>query len=182
MLSCENSGRYYIQWSVDSIDYGDAKTKQYRIGETSTTYKEYKENIVIKSNDVLDLVNEDGSLSETYPYTIWLAPQIDENGKLISNGLIKTEMDNEIIEGATLEIEYTMKVENVGELDYTTWDYYYYGRVPDDDSELVTISVEELLDYVDGRLSVVDNKWNLVGQDYLQKVNASQQNIKNELN
>ena len=24
VLSCEESGRYYIQWSVDSIDYGDA--------------------------------------------------------------------------------------------------------------------------------------------------------------
>lgn len=24
VLACENSGRYYVQWSVDSIDYGDA--------------------------------------------------------------------------------------------------------------------------------------------------------------
>ena len=24
VLACDESGRYYIQWSVDSIDYGDA--------------------------------------------------------------------------------------------------------------------------------------------------------------
>lgn len=167
-------------FDINNIDFGivERARQELNLNKRVSGYK-----ITLANGQVLvnTKVNEDGSLSETNPYTIWLAPQIDENGKLISNGLIKTEMDNEIIEGATLEIEYTMKVENVGELDYTTWDYYYYGRVPDDDSELVTISVEELLDYVDGRLPVVDNKWNLVGQDYLQKVNASQQNIKNEL-
>lgn len=166
-------------FDVNNIDFGivERARQELKLNKRVSGYK-----ITLANGQVLvnAKVNEDGSLSGTYPYTIWLAPQIDENGKLINKGLIKTEMDNELIEGATLEVEYTMKVENVGELDYTTWDYYYYGIVPDD-SKLVTVSVEELLDYVDGRLSVVDNKWNLVGQDYLRKVNASQQNIKNEL-
>lgn len=165
-------------FDVNNIDFGivERARQELNLNKRVSGYK-----ITLANGQVLvnAKVNENGSLSGTYPYTIWL-PQIDENGKLINKGLIKTEMDNELIEGATLEVEYTMKVENVGELDYTTWDYYYYGIVPDD-SKLVTVSVEELLDYVDGRLSVVDNKWNLVGQDYLRKVNASQQNIKNEL-
>ena len=166
-------------FDVNNIDFGivERARQELNLNKRVSGYK-----ITLANGQVLvnAKVNEDGSLSGTYPYTIWLAPQIDENGKLINKGLIKTEMDNELIEGATLEVEYTMTVKNVGELDYTTWDYYYYGIVPDD-SKLVTVSVKELLDYVDGRLSVVDNKWNLVGQDYLRKVNASQQNIKNEL-
>ena len=44
------------------IDYGDSVNKQYKIGKNGT-YKEYTENLVIKSNDVLDLANEDGSLT-----------------------------------------------------------------------------------------------------------------------
>jgi len=58
-----------------SIDYGDSKTKEYRIGESSTTYNTYTKNIIIKSNDVLNLANEDGSL------TIY-ARGIDEAGNV----------------------------------------------------------------------------------------------------
>ena len=96
--------------------------------------------------------------------------------------MINEKKFNELIEGAKLEIEYTMTVKNISELDYTTWDYYDYGVIPSDD-KLVTISVSELLDYVDGRLSVVDDKWNSTDKNHLKDVNASEKDSKdiNEL-
>ena len=121
-------------------------------------------------------IDENGEITGTYPYTI------NQKPSQTYNGLIKTEMDNELIEGAKLEIEYTMTVKNISELDYTTWDYYDYGVIPSDD-KLVTISVSELLDYVDGRLSVVDDKWNSTDKNHLKDVNASEKDSKdiNEL-
>ena len=74
-----------------------------------------------------------------------------------SIGLLKTEMDNELIEGAKLEVTYIITVKNVGEIDYTSEKYYYYGNTSG--AEKVKVSPAQLLDYVDGRLSVVDDKW-----------------------
>ena len=45
-----------------SIDYGDSKTKEYKIGEEGN-YQTYTNNLHIKANDVLNLGNEDGSLT-----------------------------------------------------------------------------------------------------------------------
>lgn len=171
-------------FDVNNIDFGivERARQELKLNKRVSGYK-----ITLANGQVLvnAEVGENGLLkSGTSPYTSWVGPQIDNDGKLINKGLIKTEMDNELIEGATLEIEYTMTVENVGEVDYTTWDYYYYGIKPDD-SYVVTVSVEELLDYVDGRLSVVDNRWNLKEQEYLKSVNASitqQQDFEKELN
>ena len=88
-------------------------------------------------------------------------------------GMLKTEMDNELIEGAKLDVTYKMKVKNIGELDYSTVDYYYYGIK--DDNNKVTSSVTELLDYVDGRLNNVDpnEQWQETDQKHLQDVNSS---------
>lgn len=44
------------------IEYGDSKTKQYKIG-TEGTYKTYAGKITAKSEDLLNLANEDGSIT-----------------------------------------------------------------------------------------------------------------------
>ena len=45
-----------------SIDYGDSTLKQYSLGN-NTSYKEYTDIIEILANDVLNLVNDDGTLT-----------------------------------------------------------------------------------------------------------------------
>lgn len=106
--------------------------------------------------------------------------QITEDGKLVGQidytayalGMIKIEMDDVLIQGSTLETTYEMKVTNLGEIDYSSDKYYYFGNKTG--AEMVKVSVTELLDYVDGTLSMIDNKWNEQQIDYLNKVNASQ--------
>lgn len=44
-----------------------------------------------------------------------------------SNGLVKAEIDNELIQGATIQIEYTINVVNNSEIDYDSEEYYKYG-------------------------------------------------------
>ena len=100
-----------------------------------------------------------GKITGTYPYTIF-----ENTPKSVDNtsprGLLKTEMDNELIEGATIETEYTIKVKNIGEMDYTSQDYYYYGD-RGNGSSVVRTSVTQLLDYVDGRLAGTSNVPNI---------------------
>lgn len=66
-------------------------------------------------------------------------------------GTLKIEVDNEIIEGATLDIEYEITVENKSENDYDNINYYRYGT---DRINLVKIKLDSIVDYVDEKLSV----------------------------
>lgn len=163
------------EFEIKNVDFGIVERAKQEL-ELKKRVSGYKITLANGQTLVNATIDENGEITGTYPYTI------NQKPSQTYNGLIKTEMDNELIEGAKLEIEYTMTVKNISELDYTTWDYYDYGIIPSDD-KLVTISVSELLDYVDGRLSVVDDKWNSTDKNHLKDVNASEKDSKdiNEL-
>lgn len=88
---------------------------------------------------------------------------IDDNGKLQgetkgltymgpangNNGTVKAEIDNELIQGATIEIKYTIKVTNNGEKDYHSEDYYKYG-IPDE-SKIIKMK-PNVYDYLDSQM------------------------------
>ncbi len=82
------------------------------------------------------------------------------------------EIDNELIQGATLELEYTISVKNDSELDYeysVNADYYYYGtQLPG--QELKTV-VSKVVDYMDDNLVYTDNVNASIGWN---KVSAAQ--------
>lgn len=62
------------------------------------------------------------------------------------NGLVKLELDNELIQGATVEVEYEIKVTNNSELDYVSEDFYKYGIKSGNE---VTITPTSIIDYLD---------------------------------
>lgn len=167
------------KFEINNVDFGIVKRaiQELDLKKRVIGYKIVLANGQVLVNAELDV---DGNIKGTYPYTIPQKPQII-NG-VMDRGLIKTEIDNELIEGATLEIKYQIDVTNVGELDYTTWDYYFFGTIPSDEY-LVKVSVDELIDYVDGKLSVIDNEnnWILKDKDYLEETNASKKDNANIL-
>ncbi len=68
------------------------------------------------------------------------------------SGPLKIEVDSEIVEGATLDIDYKISVENRSELDYNTIGYYRYGE---DKNSLVIIESNSIIaDYADEKLSI----------------------------
>ena len=94
-------------------------------------------------------------------------------------GLLKIEVDSELIEGANLELKYEIVIDSESELDYDDIKYYRYGKV--DETKLVKINLDSIVDYVDEKLSVtydidspnsdfsyynigtqVKNKWQLI--------------------
>ncbi len=90
------------------------------------------------------------------------------------NGILKIEADNDIIQGATLEIGYTINIANNSEKDYNTAEYYRYGTIKSGDKP-VELTVNTVVDYVDQNLpstytnSVSNGNWYL----------ATEQQIKN---
>lgn len=65
--------------------------------------------------------------------------------------LVKIEVDNEILQGSTLEITYGIRVTNLAEKDYSNREYYEYGIAIE--PKLVKQTISKLLDYMDNRLS-----------------------------
>ena len=83
-----------------------------------------------------------------------------------NNGLIKIELDDELMHGATITISYELTVTNVGETDYTGQDFYYKGTGASDSNE-VTTTANVVLDYVANNLQYrvaddEDGNWSVV--------------------
>ena len=117
-----------------------------------------------------------------------LMDAVIENGKLKDNvagmkvigtntdtqkGLIDIELDSELVHGATLEITYTIKATNIGEIDYLEEEYYKYGT---GGNNKVTITPSKVVDYTSNDLIFdntnklnIDNKWNIVELDSIKQ-------------
>lgn len=89
------------------------------------------------------------------------------------DGLVKIEVDNEIIQGATLDIEYEITVTNKSELDYNNVNYYRYGT-GQNENDLVKIKIDSIVDYVDEKLSVTYDGGDFV---YYNKDGQVQKNV-----
>ena len=83
-------------------------------------------------------------------------------------GLLKIELDSEMIEGATIEIQYAIKLTNNSELDYDTQAYYKYGDKTR--ATPVKIKINQVVDYLDENLRYVetDAKTGEVGEQWEQ--------------
>lgn len=163
-----------VVFTIPNVDFGIVQRplQQLNIEKQVSGYK-----ITLANGQVLVNVeiDKDGKVSGTHADTMF--PQLGPDG------LIKTEMDNELIEGATMEIRYTITVENGSELDYTSERYYKYGN--NTGAELVKLSPTQILDYVDGRLSQIDNndtKWKVADANYSKEYNVSKKDDSTYLN
>ena len=101
----------------------------------------------------------------------------DKNKKMEvgQNGFIKLELDNELIQGATLEATYEMEFYNKSELDYQTEQFYKYGIV-DDESKVVKQTPSLVIDYLDDSWSFEESKnegWKVITTEELKKFTNS---------
>ena len=164
-----NGNENEVMFNVGNVNFGIVERPKQKL-QLSKEISGYK--IKLANGQILvDATIKDGKITGTKPYTTYLPNTTNQNTPKSQIGLLRTEMDNELIEGATLETTYTITAKNVGELDYTNKDYYLYGNK--DENYIVKISVAQLLDYMDGRVQIVDESknWNDVSsdQDYANK-------------
>ena len=87
-------------------------------------------------------IDENGNLTGEERYVSYMPP----SDNLPKNGYLKIEIDNELMEGAYLEVQYKITAKNNSEVEYLTEDYYKYGITGGD---VATITPTAIIDYLD---------------------------------
>lgn len=166
-----------VRFTVRNVDFGIVERPKQQI-DLSKRVSGFK--ITLANGQVLAdaEITEDGKLNGTHNNLSYMGPS-STNG-FDNNGIVRAEIDNEVIEGATLEVTYTIKVTNTSELDYVSDRYYHYANK--NNSDFVRTSVDGLVDYVDTRLAVIDDKWEEKDIKFLKDVNARQNDNEMYLN
>ena len=94
-------------------------------------------------------------------------------------GQVNIEMDNEILQGAQLYLEYTISIKNESEIDYDykeNQNYYYYGDTTG--VSQVSTGIRKIVDYMDDDLVYDEtnnsSEWKKVTADELNSWNDSE--------
>ena len=114
---------------------------------------------------------------------------INKNVNWVANndttqGKIHVYLDEELMQGANIEIRYRITVKNNGEIDVTgandnsVGETYYTGKASDSD-RIVTTSIDKIIDYVDNSLVFKEDLnpgWKLIENTDLKSVDEMKQN------
>lgn len=163
----ETSGIGKVTFSIENIDFGVIERPRQSIDVTKRA-KSMK--MTLANGQVIadaKIVEKDGKLQleQQVKGVIYTEPSDKNNPK---NGQIKAEIDNELIQGSKVEIEYEIKVQNNSEIDYDSEKYYCYGEK---DVEIVKINASGVYDYLDNTMIANDEntEWETI-KDYNEKV------------
>ena len=163
----ETSGIDKVTFSIENIDFAVIERPRQSIDVTKRA-KSMK--MTLANGQVIadaKIVEKDGKLQleQQVKGVIYTEPSDKNNPK---NGQIKAEIDNELIQGSKVEIEYEIKVQNNSEIDYDSEKYYCYGEK---DVEIVKIKASGVYDYLDNTMIANDEntEWETI-KDYNEKV------------
>lgn len=129
--------------------------------------------VILSDNTVLfdAILNDEGKLEVTNSnigvikrvaktYDVKTTPANFEVGK---NGQITMNMDEELMQGATINITYNITTTNIGEIDYTTKEFYYNGT-KGADAQISKTSATTIVDYVSNNLGIsqISSDWAVI--------------------
>ena len=153
----ETSGIDKVTFSIENIDFGVIERPRQSIDVTKRA-KSMK--VALANGQIIadsKIIEKDGKLQleEQAKGVAYIQPSANASPK---NGMIKAEIDNELIQGATVEIKYEIKVQNNSEIDYDSERYYCYGEKV---GEIVKIKASGVYDYLDNTMIANDEntKW-----------------------
>lgn len=147
------------QYRIKNIDFGLEKRPETRLELT----KEITD-ITIKLASGDTLINTAAGMTQNVNWVANKKTEVKGNNYKRDNlkydyrqGQIHIYMDEEVMQGAQIQISYKITVTNKGEIDYMGKDgglgyTYYTGQVSSDDV-IVTTSVDKIIDYVDNSLA-----------------------------
>ena len=136
-----STGDRYV-YRIENIDFGivERARQDVSLNKRVSTMKLTLAN----GTTLVDLqVTEDGSLEGQTSNIMYLPPSASSTP---TNGMVRLELDSELIQGSRLEIGYEIKVNNNSELDYLSENYYKYGII---EGDVITITPSGVIDYLD---------------------------------
>lgn len=173
-------GEKYVNTQMNSntqnfrvyIEYTDTAqnniTDQYVADRAKNTINSIDLGIIERARQILELEKHITSTRIVLANGNVLVNARLENGELVdqtqyvavtphspgANGMVRIEVEEELIQGGTIEIEYGLKITNTSELEYQTQEFYMYGIGNGEDaSKLVTLQPALVIDYLDDNLS-----------------------------
>ena len=136
-----SSGDRYT-YRINNVDFGIVRRPMQSL-ELEKRVKTFKVTLA-NGQVVADItIDEDGNITGERNHLTYMKPSDNINPQ---NGFVRLELDNELIQGALLEVGYEIKATNNSELDYLSENFYNYGKV---EGEVVTISPTGIIDYLD---------------------------------
>ena len=133
-----------LKYEIKNIDFGIVERPRQ---EVELIKRVSKLKVTLPNGQVLVDVelDDNGNITKGSPYVTAQGPL---EGMNPPNGIVKVEMDKELIQGSTLEVEYKITAKNNSELDYISEEYYKFGT-DKDPNKLVTITPTAIIDYLD---------------------------------
>ncbi len=136
-----STGDRYV-YQISNIDFGIVERARQKIELTKrvATVKVTLANGQVITDATID---EDGNITGESGNFTRMGPS---ESATPANGYIRIEIDNELMQGATLEVGYEITATNLSELDYLSENFYKYGIV---EGDVVTITPSAIIDYLD---------------------------------
>ena len=172
-LSTQNGNEYINtgDYTIDNIDLGlvERPRAQLKLNKQVTNFK-----IVLANQQVLYNTNKavnnlvyskHSGHKVNYEDLRLKSVAVSANNTKESPELITAYMDDELLEGSKMQVEYTLTVTNVGEVDYLDKNYYYTGQTSDSsENNMSKTNATNVIDYHSNSLKFDgnDNKqWNV---------------------
>ncbi len=132
------------QYLIKDIDFGiiERPVQSFKLDKEIRNLK-----VTLQNGQVIeDATIKDGKITGEQNKLVYLGPVKGSNAGYES-GMAKLELDNEITQGATVEITYEINVTNTSELDYVDEGFYKYGTIPE--RRPVVMMPTKVIDYLD---------------------------------
>lgn len=163
-----STGDSFVRCDVSTMDFGIIQ-RPHQTMEIDKHVKGLKVTDTAGKPLVDAIVNSEGKLEGKYDSAVSGVT----GGKDL--GFFKVEMDNELIQDSTAEVEYEITVKNTSEIDYDSEAYYLYGRR--DGNELnIKLKATGVYDYLFGSNSDGNKNnsiWNSVPVDVIKTLDIS---------
>ena len=138
----ESTGDKYV-YIIKNIDFGIVERARQRL-DIDKLVRKFK--VTLANGQIIAdvTINDDGTLTGEKNHVTYMGPI--KTGASVTNGFVRLELDNELIQGAKVEVQYDIIVTNNSEVDYISEEYYKYGIIKGD---IVTITPTKIVDYLD---------------------------------
>lgn len=155
-------------FKIENIDFGivERARQDLALRKRVNTFKVTLANGQVIADMTID---EKGNITGERNHVTYMGPSSSTG-----NGFVKLELDNELIQGATVEVEYEIKVTNNSELDYVSEDFYKYGIKSGNE---VTITPTSIIDYLDknwGFEAEKNKEWTVKNLDEIKNIVAKE--------
>ena len=155
-------------FKIENIDFGivERARQDLALRKRVNTFKVTLANGQVIADMTID---EKGIIKGERNHVTYMGPSSSTG-----NGFVKLELDNELIQGATVEVEYEIKVTNNSELDYVSEDFYKYGIKSGNE---VTITPTSIIDYLDknwGFEAEKNKEWTVKSLDEIKNIVAKE--------